>query len=279
MNFIRTLKLILIDSVPDGRAVIELSNWTGKAFRIPRDYVDLCDDRPELMYTGVYFLFGKNHENNNIVYVGEAEQILPRLKTHVSEKNFWTQAVVFVSRENSLNKAHVKHLEASLFTMIKNANKYILINSNKPTKSSVSEAEYSEIQEFLYYIGYVTIALNFQIFHTTKEQEDAESVKQTYYISNTKGLTAKSKKVPEGFLVEKGSKASLTTASSYYAPYEKQRNRLIEQKILVQEGNFYIFTKNYLFKSASASASIVLGTTANGNQHWCRADGTLLKDI
>jgi hypothetical protein len=32
----KTIKLFLMDADPDGRVICELSNWTGKAYRIPR---------------------------------------------------------------------------------------------------------------------------------------------------------------------------------------------------------------------------------------------------
>jgi hypothetical protein len=35
-KFGKTIKLFLIDGEPNGRMTCELSNWTGKAYRIPR---------------------------------------------------------------------------------------------------------------------------------------------------------------------------------------------------------------------------------------------------
>ncbi len=278
-SFVRTIKIILIDGIPDGRMVVELSNWTGKAFKIPRNYIAKSEDRDELMNTGLYMLFGKGKDNSDLIYVGEAEQILPRLKSHISGKDFWTHAIVFISKDNNLNKAHVKHLESSLVNLIKNAGKYKLINTNTPTKSSISEAEYAEVEEFLHYVIMLTVVLNYQIVNTTEEQSNQDLTKKTFFISNTKGITAKGILTDEGFLVKQNSKVSKETSESYYKPYLKQRNKLKEQKILIEEGEFFIFTKDYMFKSPSASASIILGITANGKEHWRRADGKLLKEI
>ncbi|MFO7884017.1 MAG: DUF4357 domain-containing protein [Desulfobacteraceae bacterium] len=55
----KTIKLFLLDADPDGRMICELSNWTGKAYRIPRGKVKDCSDRAELKSTAVYLLFGK----------------------------------------------------------------------------------------------------------------------------------------------------------------------------------------------------------------------------
>lgn len=59
----KTIRQFLLDGIPDGRWISELSNWTGKAYKIPRTYVNLCMDRKELNYTGVYFLFGQSDDD------------------------------------------------------------------------------------------------------------------------------------------------------------------------------------------------------------------------
>jgi hypothetical protein len=52
-----------MDADPEGRMICELSNWTGKAYRIPRGKVKDCANRPELkkalLYT--YYLVGQSH--------------------------------------------------------------------------------------------------------------------------------------------------------------------------------------------------------------------------
>ena len=88
----KTIRQFLIDGIPDGRWVSELSNWTGKAYKIPRTYINQCADRIDLEYTGVYFLFGQNENSERPqVYIGETENILVRLKKHLQDKDFWTE--------------------------------------------------------------------------------------------------------------------------------------------------------------------------------------------
>lgn len=48
-----------MDADPDGRMICELSNWTGKAYRIPRGKIKDCADREELKSTAIYLLFGR----------------------------------------------------------------------------------------------------------------------------------------------------------------------------------------------------------------------------
>ncbi|NJN83199.1 MAG: GIY-YIG nuclease family protein [Caldilineaceae bacterium] len=39
------------------------------------------------------------------------------MNQHYSNKEFWDWAVFFVTKDNSLNKAHVQHLESRLLTV------------------------------------------------------------------------------------------------------------------------------------------------------------------
>ena len=71
MAFGKTIKIFLIDGDPNGRMSCEISNWTGKAYKIPRIKIKDCVDRNDLNTTGVYLLFGKNEDNEDLVYIGK----------------------------------------------------------------------------------------------------------------------------------------------------------------------------------------------------------------
>ena len=140
--FGKTIKLFLIDGTANSRISCELSNWTGKAYKIPRNNLKQCVDRPELETTGVYMLFGKssNTVSKNMIYIGEAENIYKRLQQHLKEKDFWNEAVVFISKDENLNKAHIKYLENRLHQIAYEANRFEILNNQIPTQSSVSES-------------------------------------------------------------------------------------------------------------------------------------------
>ncbi|MCF8232754.1 MAG: GIY-YIG nuclease family protein [Bacteroidales bacterium] len=95
MKFGKTIKIFLIDGDPNGRMTCELSNWTGKAYKIPRIKVKDCTDRDDLQNTGIYLLFGKDDEGKDQVYIGEAEVILKRLNQQINQKEFWNETILF----------------------------------------------------------------------------------------------------------------------------------------------------------------------------------------
>lgn len=164
--FGKTIKLFLIDGIANARMSCELSNWTGKAYKIPRNYIKKCVDRPELETTGVYMLFGKSSDtiSKNLIYIGEAENIFKRLQQHLKEKDFWNEAVIFISKDENLNKAHIKYLENRLHQIASEANRFAILNNQTPTQSSISESDKSEMEEFLYNVLMLINILGYNVF-------------------------------------------------------------------------------------------------------------------
>ncbi len=60
MKFGKTIKIFLIDGDSNGRMSCEISNWTGKAYKIPRTKIKKCTDLDDMKNTSVYLLFGKD---------------------------------------------------------------------------------------------------------------------------------------------------------------------------------------------------------------------------
>ena len=56
VTFGKTISLFLIEGDPNSRWVCELSNWNGKAYKIPRLKVHGCFDRPDLAACGIFCL-------------------------------------------------------------------------------------------------------------------------------------------------------------------------------------------------------------------------------
>jgi hypothetical protein len=109
-----TIKLFLPQGDAKSLRTAEISNWTGKAIAAPRNEMDELLQRDELEKAGVYILTGADpHSGLPLAYIGEAEVIRERLKQHKT-KEFWTSAIVFVSKDENLTKAHVRYLESKL---------------------------------------------------------------------------------------------------------------------------------------------------------------------
>ncbi|MCQ2011183.1 GIY-YIG nuclease family protein [Sporolactobacillus sp. STSJ-5] len=277
MNFGKSIRIFLIEGDPNGRWVCELSNWTGKAYKIPRTLVKSSSDRQELSNTGIYFLFGKKDEDGtNQVYIGEAENVLERLNQHLLSKEFWTECIVFISKDNNLNKAHIKYLENRIYSLAKDANRYRLVNANTPTQSSLSESDGAEMEEFIENAKLLMSVLGHKVLEPAISNHNIQENNDYYSIRAARGADAKGKPVADGFAVTKGSTVAVHVVSSMPSSLKKLRNKLISEGAIDEN---YRFTEDRIFSSPSLAATIVMGRNANGRTEWKNKDGQTLKSV
>ncbi len=277
MAFGKTIKIFLMDGDPNGRMSCELSNWTGKAYKIPRIKIKECSDRDDLSNTGVYLLFGKDDEGKDQVYIGEAESILKRLHQHLVQKDFWNETIVFISKDDNLNKAHIKYLENRLHSIATAANRYKIENSSTPTQSSISESDRAEMEEFIEYIKMLVNTLGHKVFDEKREIKPKQK-QEIFFIKAARGADSQGEPTSEGFVVFKGSKAAGSTVTSITSSFQALRQKLIIDGVLVQKEDYLLFPDDFIFSSPSTAASIVLGRNANGLTEWKLINGTTLKE-
>ena len=284
----RKITLFLIDGDAEGRIAAELSNWTGKAYKIPRNMLKECVDRNDLNSPAVYVLFGKpdTDDDKPLAYIGEAENPLNRLNQHL-DKEFWNEAIVFISKDDNLNKAHIKYMELKLYSAASEINRYELKNASTPAVSSLSEADEAELEEFIDNIGVLTSTLGYKIFEPLQivDSETGEIDEgDLLYINAAEGyegreVHATGKSTGEGFVVLKGSKVAKELSNSmgnWAKGYVKLRDSLVEKSIIDKS---WVFTEDTLFNSPSAAACVVMGRNANGLTEWKNMDGVTLKEI
>jgi len=274
-----TLKLFLASGDPKRLRTAELSNWTGKAVAGPRVDFEKLLLREESRSTGVYFLTGVDPETNkNAIYIGEAESIRDRVKHHLS-KDFWNHISFFITKDENLTKAHVKYLEGRLIDIARSTERAIVMN-NQSSGAKLPESDREEMEVFLEKMRQVLPVLGVDAFvqrGTEQEDKDQEDV----LFCKIKGLTAKGYLTPNGMIVLAGSQAvpEPRDSAAKYPSVMVQRNRLIEDEVLIMQEEAYMFTKDVEFSSPSAAAAVIHGGSANGLISWVSTSGVQLKEL
>lgn len=273
----RSLELFFIDGRPDGMLTAEVFGWTGHVLVTPRTQLVEALKRKEAKYTGAYLLIGETDEGAQ-AYIGEAEDIGYRIKSHDAAKDWWSSAVLITTAANILNKAHVKYLEARLVEIARGVNKIALENGNTPSRPSLTEAAQANMEAFLDHILMVLPALriDFLLANTRKKSAQVtqapEAVPETGFelINKKHDLKATARLEDGEFIVEEGSVARGKWAGqgSEATSYAKLTGELLQQGVLVANGDKAIFTQEYAFKSPSAAAAVVNGRPANGTIEW-----------
>jgi len=274
-----TIKIFLVHGDPKRLRTAELSNWTGKAVAGPRSEFEGVISREETEGSGIYFLTGTDPESGNpSIYIGEAECIRDRLKTHL-QKDFWNQVAFFVSKDENLTKAHIRHLEGKLIEQAREAGRAVVVN-NQSSGARLPESDRADLETFLEKVNQLLPVLGIELLVPTAAKPEAE-LEVELLTCEIKGIKARGHLSPNGFVILSGSQAVLNERPSTQK-YPWALNMRLKLK---EEGSFAIgtdslvFTRDIEFTSPSAAAAVIHGGHANGLTAWKDSEGRTLKQI
>lgn len=276
----KTIKLFLMDGGPSGRIKCSLANWTGIVYKIPRTLLEKCKDMDILKQSGVYFLFGTDNNENSVVYIGQAgirkngKGLLLRVQEPHNSIDYWTEAVMFTTTNNSFGPTEISYLENRFFNLAMQANRYTVKNGNDPNPGNITEETESELEEFIDYAKIVMGTLGHKIFepYITSNAND-DDWEPLLYLEYGHGK-ASGKRTSDGFVVLKGSIINPKTTKSCPENVLKARAKYSDRI-----NSEYVLTEDILLTSPSAAAAFIGGASMSGNALWKDANGITLKQL
>ena len=176
MAYGKSIELFLANGTADSLIIAELSNWNGKAIKIPRIEVADCK-RDDINGAGVYFLFCKEEDDTDFVYIGESETVQDRLIQHIrdynaeKEKFYWTTAVIFLGRD--LNKALIRYLEDRFVQIARECKRYNVLTKNTYSRTVMKEAHIAAMEEFIDNVRVLINALGYKSKISSKTVDNA----------------------------------------------------------------------------------------------------------
>lgn len=274
----RAITIYLADGTSTGIRSAQLANWTGHALMCPRSAVARLKDWEEAKRPGVYWLFGEE-DDAPAAYVGEAEDVLVRLADHLKSKEFWTEVILFTSKDDNLTKAHIRYLEKRFHEQASEAKRYRLVNRNQPGGASLPRHDHAAMEEFLDNARLLLGTLG----HRPQEPVDGgaarpETDDNPEFTLSYGGVQATGRLVEEGFVVLRGSGFRGESTSSISKGSQKRRAQLIERGIVAPHGDGHVFAHDHVFSSPSAAAESVGGASLSGPALWKTKRGECLKD-
>lgn len=278
----KTIELYLMEGKADGRWRAWLSNWNGRAYKIPHEHLKYCAELSDLNAPGVYFLFGWDDANGKwFIYIGEADDVWKRLlQTHTFEKDgsYWTEAVIFVTPDGTLDKGRVKYLENRFYELAIEAGNYLVKNANTPKQSPLPEHVKSMLEEFIINAILILPVLGYKAFVPSPSSDKSVNKNQSglLYFSRNKGKGGKAagRIRSDGFWVLKGSYIYPQVAE--YAPPGIKKARADHAASISEEG---ILLDDLCFGSPSYASAFVCGKNSNGLTEWKNADGVPLREL
>ncbi|MCR4745902.1 MAG: GIY-YIG nuclease family protein, partial [Lachnospiraceae bacterium] len=264
----KSIELFLVNGTADSIITAELSNWNGKAIKIPRIEVSGCT-REDIQKPGVYFLFCKDEENDlESVYIGEAENVKDRLVQHLrdaaadKEKYYWNTAIIFTGRD--LNKALIRYLEHNLVEIAKKNNRYEILTKNTYKNTVLKESQQAAMDEFIDNIRVLINALGYKVLepmqklnstdNKEKTEKDIKDEKILFY--KTSSVNASCAMTSEGFVLLAGSKINANIESSLPKGIIKRRKNYTDAGYIDKNMKT---NRDILFSSSTAALEFVTG--------------------
>ena len=281
MAYGKSIELFLANGTADSLIIAELSNWNGKAIKIPRIEVLNCS-REDFSQAGVYFLFCKEDDGSDSVYIGEAENVKERLVQHIrdyqseKEKYYWNTAVVFIGRD--LNKALIRYLENRFVDIARGCHRYTVLTKNTYKNTVMKESHIAAMEEFIDNVKILINALGYKVLEPLlhPDSTDSTSIDDVLLYINKGNAVAIGKVTSEGFVVLKGSTINeKMSAKSLGASVVKLREKYLSDGKV----ETLTTTEDILFSSASAAADFILGYSVSGPKTWTDKSGRSLKEI
>lgn len=271
----KTIQIFLPDGNPRSIKLAEFTTRTIKAILIPREKLDIAFQRQELSNNALYLLVGDSIEGiRPILYVGETEDCVNRLKDHNKKKDFWANAIVLISSNNQFTKAHIKFLEWYCWEHARNVGRYTLDNTNNPTKPQLPEPLEAELHDNFETIKILVSTLGYPIFDQISKPN-----KKNVLFCKGKDAFAEGEYTEEGFVVYATSKANKELAKGAGDWVKNLQSKLIADGILAEENGIFVFKSDYIFASPSAASAIVLARSSNGWSEWKNKEGKTLDEL
>lgn len=275
----KSIELFLANGTADSLITAELSNWNGKAIKIPRIEVSECK-RDDIKGAGIYFLFCKEDDDSDSVYIGEAENIQERLIQHIrdysmdKEKYYWNTAVLFTGRD--LNKALIRYLENRFVELARTSKRYLVLTKNTYRNTVMKESQIAVMEEFIDNVKVLINALGYKVLEPIAQSNSPSLLDDAVLSLNVGNAQARAMITTEGFVLIAGATVNeKTTAKSLSAGMVKLRTKiLVGGKV-----ENWKTTEDILFSSSSAAANFVLGYSVSGPATWKDKTGKSLKEI
>jgi hypothetical protein len=272
------ISYVLLDGSINGPVKVSMSGWTGVVFRFSRKSLKALSqdkNRADLKQSGIYFLFGESDTSQDgCVYIGQASErankkgLIGRLAEHERDagKNYWYTTVCFTTEGNSLGQSSLCFLENRLCELAREAQRFEVKNSNTPNAGCITEDEKYDFNATLEKLVLLVGILGFKVFEPLVSPLSESGT--TYYITRS-GSNAQAKMTDEGMVVLKGSVIAPKQLACCPKSAALQREKYEAKHKL---------DSDVLFKTPSAAACFVIGSSANGWTEWKTKDGTTLSD-
>ncbi len=227
---------------------------------------------------------------DTVCYVGEADVVADRIRSHHRERDFWTRVVVITSKDTNLTKSHGRYLESRLITLAAQAGRVTLENGTAPPVHGLPEADRSDMDYFVSQLQIVLPVLGVDAFRVRASElpspsEPAADASPVFRLQDASAnANALAQQVDGEFIVLKDSQviprwpdekeSHSPSTRKAYASYRAQHQGYLDDGSIVLENGVARVSRDVVFSSPSAAGAVLVGRACNGRKEWVAPDGT-----
>ncbi len=286
----RSLHIFLLDGNSEGVRIAQIAMSTIQAIAFHRGELKRVKaEFAEIARPGVYLLLGSDLDDpdKRIAYIGESEDVAQRLMQHggAASKDFWTDTIVLISKDENLTKSHARFAEARLIKAGKLNTRWTLKNGNETgEEGKLPLTERAVMEEFIEQAQTLVGVLGCDLFKPLSGKL-AASASPTASLAAAKepatfffkgeGFDARAETSSTGgLIVLAGSIARAAETPTIPKGAKKLREQMLVDGVLKQDATGLVFTVDRQFDSPSMAAGVVRGASVNGREDaWRLANG------
>ncbi len=259
-----------LDGNPIGVRRCRIEGSVIEALVIPREAVKEAKTLAnELPKHGIYFLI-EDKEGIDLpkMYAGQTTNGIGRLYDHKANKEFWTLAVMFLSKDEHFRLDIISALESLAIKGIVESERYDSDNKVDP-KFKISIYQQDVVENYFADIQFLMAALGWSIDKKPTGDKGEWQTKRN-------GIVAYGRYAEGRFDVLPGSRIDMERLANL-EKYNEQRKSLLHSKQIVKDNQGrFILKKIVSFKTPSGASDFVLGGSTNGWIEWRNANGESL---
>lgn len=256
-----------LDGNPNGVRRCRIEGSVVEALVIPREAVKEAKTLAnELPKHGIYFLI-EDKEGIDLpkMYAGQTTNGIGRLYDHKANKEFWTLAVMFLSKDEHFRLDIISALESLAIKGIVESERYDSDNKVDP-KFKISIYQQDVVENYFADIQFLMAALGWSIDKKPSGDKGEWQTKRN-------GIVAYGRYAEGRFDVLPGSRIDMKRIVNL-EKYNEQRKALLNSKQIIKDNQGrFILKKIVSFKTPSGASDFVLGGSTNGWVEWYNSKG------
>jgi len=273
-----TIQIYLPFGDPQGMRRAEITTRIVQMFEVPRTELDRFFELEASGQVAVYYLFSEEDgDQTPQCYIGRTGAARERFKEHLRTKDFWSRALIAVSRTNSMTDTHAGYLEWKSIGQAADAGRYVTENGNAGSRPHTPEPLQAECEDIFETIATLLSTLGHPLMRKLATAEPKSTDIEVFCTG--RGANARGIFSTDGLTVFKGSVCATQPTPSATPEYIVARRQVLTKEgVLAKVDNNLVFQKDHLFKSPSGAGQVVLYRTSNGWDNWKTKRGETLND-